>query len=118
MLRLTSNPISKSKKLSILTRSTTSNERYISHPVLASGQWAKIRVPASGVYQITQSLIQKAGFTDISKVKIYGYGGALQPELLTDNYIRSTDDLKEVMTCNIGGKKLFYAKGPVDFPSA
>jgi len=117
MLRLTSNPISKSKKLSILTRSTTSNERYISHSVLASGQWAKIRVPASGVYQITQSLIQKAGFTDISKVKIYGYGGALQPELLTDNYIRSTDDLKEVMTCNIGGKKLFYAKGPVSWTS-
>lgn len=117
MLRLNSSPISNSKSLLIKTRSEDSNERYSSHSVLASGQWAKIRVPASGIYQLTPSLIQKAGFTDISKVKVYGYGGALQPELLTDEYIRSTDDLKEVTTCSIGGKKLFYAKGPISWNS-
>lgn len=115
MLRLVPTPISKVNNVSIKTRSSESNNRYVSHSVLATGKWAKIRVPASGIYQLTTSFIQEAGFTDISKVKVYGYGGALQPELLTDDYIRSTDDLKEVATCNIADKKLFYAKGPISW---
>ena len=85
--------------------------------VLATGRWAKIRVPESGVYQLTSDLIRKAGFTDVSKVKIYGYGGALQPERLTAEYLSETDDLKEVPTCNVGGRRLFYAVGPVSWNS-
>ena len=87
--------------------------RYADHSVLASGRWAKIRVPSSGIYQLTNDLILRAGFTDISKVKIYGYGGALQPEMLTGDYLASTDDLKEVPVCVADGKRLFYAVGPV-----
>ena len=88
-------------------------DRYASHSVLATGRWAKIRVPSTGVYQLTSDLIRKAGFTDINKVKIYGYGGAMQPERLTGDYLTETDDLKEVPTCYVGGRRFFYAKGPV-----
>ena len=87
--------------------------RYAEHSVLREGNWAKIRVPESGFYQLTDALIKKAGFSHPSRIKIYGYGGALQPEKLTGDYLTSTDDLKEVPTCHIGGKRVFYATGPV-----
>ena len=90
------------------------DRRYASHSVLASGRWAKIRVAETGVHQLTDNLIRQAGFTDPSRVKIYGYGGALQPELLTGDYLTATDDLKEVPTCSVGGRRLFFAQGIVD----
>ena len=82
------------------------SERYADHSVLASGQWAKIQVPETGIYQLTDAVIKQAGFSNPSKVRIYGYGGAVQPEKLTSDYLASTDDLKEVATCTIGGRRL------------
>ena len=87
--------------------------RYADHSVLSSGNWVKIRVSNSGFHQLTNELLLEAGFSDPSKVKVYGYGGAMQPERLTASYITETDDLKEVPTCNIGGRRIFYAVGPV-----
>lgn len=92
-------------------------DRYAAHSVLANGRWAKISVPASGVYQLTDALIRQAGFSDLQKVKVYGYGGNLQPEVLDADYIATHDDLKEVPTCNIGGHRVFYAEGPVTWDS-
>jgi len=97
---------------------TEASARYADHSVLASGTWAKIRVPESGIYQLTETLIKQAGFTDINKVKIYGYGGELQPEKLDGDYLADTDDLKELATCTVNGRRLFYAKGPVSWESA
>ena len=92
-------------------------DRYASHSVLASGRWVKIRVPASGIYQLSSSLVRQAGFSDINKVKIYGYGGNLQDEVLNGNTLKALDDLPEVEQCIVGGKHLFYAKGPVSWSS-
>ena len=99
----------------MMTLGTTAKAegRYAEHSVLREGNWAKIRVPESGFYQLSDALIKKAGFSNPSKVKIYGYGGALQPEKLTGDYLTATDDLKEVPTCTIDGKRVFYATGPV-----
>ena len=91
--------------------------RYADHSVLASGSWAKIRVPETGVYHLSDAVIRQAGFSDPSRVKIYGYGGALQPEVLTGDYLTETDDLKEVPTCTVGGRRLFYGVGPVGWAS-
>ncbi len=55
---------------------------YADHSVLAWGRWAKIRVSESGVHQLTDAVVRKAGFSNINKVKIYGYGGNLQNEAL------------------------------------
>ena len=85
--------------------------------VLASGQWAKISVPATGIYQITEALVRQCGFSNINKVKIYGYGGALQPDRLERSYLEATDDLPEVATCTVGGRRLFHAVGPVGWSS-
>ena len=112
-------------KLNIQSRSANkaktraaSGKRYADHSVLQSGKWVKIRIPDNGFYQLTNTLIKKAGFSDLSKVKIYGYGGALQPESLTGDYLAETDDLKEVPTCTVGSKRIFYGVGPVVWDSA
>lgn len=76
-------------------------DRYAAHSVLATGRWAKIRVPSTGIYELTETLIRRAGFTDVSRVKVYGYGGALQEVVLSGDYLTEYDDLKEVPTCTV-----------------
>ena len=99
-------------------RATSGSQRYAAHSVLASGRWARISIPETGIYQISNELIEEAGFSDPSKVKVYGYGGALQPEQLNGAYLTSTDDLKEVPTCTINGHRVFFGIGPVNWDSS
>ncbi len=91
--------------------------------VLASGDWFKIGVQSSSVYKIDKSFIQSFGVDvstiDLDKVKIYGNGGALLPEIISKPRI---DDLAEnaiwVNDANNNNKWdnddyiLFYAVGP------
>ena len=100
-----------------LAKNSSAAERYAANSILATGKWAKIRVPSSGIYQITESLIRKAGFSSLSKIKIYGYGGNLQAERLDGNTLKELDDLKEVTTYDRGKSRLFYARGPVSWSS-
>lgn len=111
---LKSSPVSKAKAKRLASPKA---ERYAEHSVLSQGKWAKIRVSDSGIHQLTASTIKSAGFSDLSKVRIYGYGGYLVPEVLTEEYLRDYDDLKEIPTCTVGDKKLFYAKGSVYWDS-
>ncbi len=99
-------------KKSVCRRAADGN-RYADHSVLQEGTWVKICIPQTGIYQLSNDLLQKAGFANSSKVKIYGYGGGLQPEKLTADYLTQTDDLQEVPTCHVGGRRLFHATGPV-----
>jgi len=124
MLRLTAvavNKTSSSKKLMASSKANVtraaSSSTYASSSVLSSGNWVKIYVSNSGVHQITADLVKKAGFSSIDSVKIYGYGGARQQEVLTQDYLASTDDLLEVPQCVVGGRHLFYAQGPVSWES-
>ena len=119
MLKVEAKPLKRTQRKTLaVTRATPKAARYANNSVLATGRWAKIRVPASGVYQITESLIRQAGFNDMNKVKVYGYGGNLQNERLEGAELQAKDDLKEVATCFVGGKRLFYAKGPVSWENA
>ena len=104
-------------RLQAKQRARAASDRYAENSILREGTWAKIRVPSTGFYQLSNDFIRQAGFSDPAKVKIYGYGGALQPELLTASYLESTDDLKELPTCTINGKRLFYGVGPVSWSS-
>lgn len=96
-------------------KAASAADRYAQNSVLRQGRWAKIRVPATGIYELTSAVVRKAGFTDASKVSIYGYGGNMQDEVLSEENLIAYDDLKEVPTCNVDGKRLFYAKGPVSW---
>ncbi len=103
--------------LIVLGATAKAQGRYAEHSVLREGSWAKIRVTKSGFHVLTDALIQKAGFSNPDRVKVYGYGGALQPEQLTGDYLTATDDLQEVPTTTINGKRIFYAVGPVNWAS-
>ena len=102
---------------SAIAQSETPDTRYASHSVLAEGRWVKIRIPETGLYQITDSVAQLAGFTDAAHVSVWGYGGALQPDLLSESYLISTDDLKEQPSFYYNGRRLFYGVGPVNWTS-
>ncbi len=113
MLKIEAKAAKKSKSM----RKTEEMPVYADNSVLAQGRWAKIRVSETGIHELTEDVIKRAGFTNINKVKIYGYGGNLQPETIRKTYLQQTDDLKEVEQCIIGGRHLFYAKGPVSWNS-
>lgn len=88
--------------------SLSTPQRYAKNSVLSSGKWVKIRVAESGIYQMSADWLKSAGFNDISKVKLYGYGGLMQDSILGDNMI---DDLSEVPLYRRNGNVLFYAEG-------
>ena len=117
MLKVESSAINKTKAKSsvAITRATVPSSRYATSSVLSSGRWAKIRIASSGVFQLTDALIRKAGFSDISKIHVYGYGGNLQNEILNEEDLVAHDDLKEVPLCKINGKILFYGRGSVSW---
>lgn len=98
-------------------RAATPAERYAAHSILAEGSWAKISVAESGYHALTESVIRKAGFKNLANVRIYGYGGNLQPESLSPEYIIAHDDLQEVPSVMEGGRRVFYAEGPVSWSS-
>lgn len=85
---------------------------------LATGKWVKISVPETGIYELTDSLLLAAGFAEPDSVKVYGYGGALQPEALSAAYLAETDDLPQVPLYSVGGRRLFHAQGPVSWEKA
>ncbi len=120
MLRITSVPkpsVSRAKSASPHRQSPVA-QRYTETSVLSTGNWAKIRVSKSGIHQLTDAVIKRAGFSSLDKVKIYGYGGALQNEKLVGEELEALDDLKEVPTCTVDGRRLFYAQGPVTWNSS
>ena len=83
---------------------------YRSVSALAEGRWVKIKVTESGMYQIPASTLRQWGFTDPSKVRVYGYGGAPISDILTSStYI---DDLPRTASETTARGLVFYAQGP------
>lgn len=78
---------------------------------LATGRWYRISVGQSGVYTLRPATLRRMGFTDPSRVRVFGYGGARIPDALTAaNY---TDDLPQApMTRDTDGSLIFFAQGP------
>ncbi len=79
---------------------------------LATGKWVKVAVNESGIYQITASDASKWGLGDLSRVRVFGYGGAPMNDTL-----RSTipDDLPQVPVLRTGDRILFYAQGALSW---
>lgn len=83
---------------------------YKDNSVLSQGKWVKISVPKSGIYKVTNSDLQKWGFSDPSKVNIYGYGGKRLSDVL--NQSSFIDDLPIVQSIKSDNSIIFYAQGP------
>lgn len=100
-----------SSRWNAATRSV--GERYAPTSVLAQGRWVKIRVSEEGVYQLTRSALSGMGFSNPDNVRLYGYGGYVQNEVIdADN---DYDDLEEVPLYKTASGWLFYANGLVSW---
>ena len=99
----------KVRPLRAVTRAESS-QGYAENSVLSSGKWVKIKVTDTGVYQITNNELSRMGFSDPSKVRLYGYGGNILPE---DLRLVKIDDLQQVPLWREASSVLFYAKGTI-----
>lgn len=86
--------------------------RYATTSRLNTGTWVKIDIAQTGMYQITYDELQAMGFSNPANVRLYGYGGHMQSELLNGAV---ADDLTPVPVQRFGNKMVFYGCGPVQF---
>lgn len=91
------------------------SSRYKSHSVLSTGKWVKIRVEKEGIYQLSKSFLATMGFNNLSRVKVYGYGGRVQNHVINyGTYINNDyDDLEEIPLYRRNNDLLFFAEGCV-----
>ena len=85
---------------------------YATTSKLASGKWVKISIPENGVYEITYDELLEMGFSDPTRVSVYGSGGAKISEVLNGN---APDDLNRVPFIRSNNKIIFYGCGPISF---
>ncbi len=85
-------------------------EKYAAESVLAQGTWVKISVTETGMHQISHTTLRQWGFSQPDKVRIYGYGGNILPERLSED---DPDDLPQVPVYRGRNKIMFYAQGTV-----
>lgn len=80
--------------------------------VLASGNWVKINISETGIYEIPYSQLREMGFDDPSKVSIFGKGGVSLPiNFISGNTRVMTDDLTQTSVWHYDNKLYFYGRG-------
>ncbi len=92
---------------------------YSENSILASGEWYKIRIPASGIYRLTYNELAGMGMSNLSDLRIYGNGGwqlpfmnsESRPDDLLENAIHMEKGSDGIF--NSGDYILFYGEGPV-----
>ncbi|WP_129021992.1 type IX secretion system sortase PorU [Edaphocola flava] len=94
---------------------------YAGHSVLATGNWYKIAASQRGVFKIDYAFLQSLGINPATvnpnNIRLYGNGGTVIPEAVTDG---APDDLVEnAIEVHSSGSTfgpndyvLFYANGP------
>lgn len=93
-----------------LVASAFDTDAYASESVLTSGRWVKVSVAKSGLYCVTNEELRRYGFSDPSKVNVYGYGGQrISDALSRSQYI---DDLPLLQSAHTDRGVVFYALGP------
>ena len=96
------------KKTPVIATQATAFTRTatVDNSVLSAGRFVKIRIPDTGVYQLTNAELRRMGFNDPEKVRIYGYGGYLLSNRFANH---PCDDLPEVPIHRTANGLLFYA---------
>ncbi len=81
---------------------------YSANSKLSSGHWVKVKVTNIGMQEISYTQLKELGFSDPSKVCVYGYGGTM----LTTNTFESTfpDDLPAQPVYYGEDKIIFYGE--------
>ena len=74
----------------LLPASAAPAEHYAASSVLSQGKWARVKVSASGMHLVTDADMRSLGFSDPSKVRVYGTGGQAVDDCLNAS---TPDDL-------------------------
>lgn len=105
----------------VFATAANAQQSYVSHSVLANGNWYKIAATSQGVYKIDVAFLNKLGINtnnlSSSSIQLFGNGGGMLNE---NNAVTRQDDLFEnAIEMNDGGDGifnnndyfLFYAEG-------
>ena len=93
-----------------LTSSALEANHFAQSSRLAQGNWVKIAVSQTGIYEIDRQQLAEMGFNDPTRIKVYGYGGKMLSDVL-DNSL--PDDLQQVPALRLDDKICFYGVGDV-----
>ena len=91
------------------TRADDVRGRWADRSVLADGKWVKLSLKDDGIYHLTTAQLRSMGFSNTKNIRVYGYGGHLQPELIQAD--TDPDDLTEVALLPVDDGYLFHANG-------
>lgn len=89
-------------------------EHYASGSVLSSGRWVRVSVKTTGMHVVTDTELRKMGFTDPSKVRVYGRGGRQGRDGYTE---RTPDDLPLQPSVRTSKGIVFFATDHVSWES-
>lgn len=98
--------------LGTLTANAVRPEHYAAHSVLSQGRWATVQVTQTGMTLITDVQLRSLGFTDPSKVRIYGSGGAMVPDDLNESVV---DDLPLLPSVRTSRGVVFFARNHISW---
>ncbi|MDE5653040.1 MAG: hypothetical protein K2I48_06185 [Muribaculaceae bacterium] len=85
---------------------------YAASSRLAQGNWVKIKIEEEGMQFISTATLRNLGFSDPTKVRVYGLGGRPLPATLT---AANADDLPIVASTANSRGLYFYGYGSVDW---
>ncbi|MEY3541461.1 MAG: type secretion system sortase PorU [Bacteroidota bacterium] len=103
-----------------LTPFARGQKNYATSSILSSGKWIKVATDQQGVFKVTGSFLNQAGFAypiSSSSIRLFGHGGAVLPE---SNSAQTVDDLTALQIEVVDGGDgvfekddyfLFYAPG-------
>lgn len=87
-----------------------STDAFTQSSALSSGRWVRVEVKETGMHLISTSDLRAMGFSDPSRVGVFGYGGARISDVLTAD--RVIDDLPRVASVVTPRGVAFFASGP------
>lgn len=95
---------------SLLTATALPTSHFATSSKLAAGRWVKIRITEPGMQQITYDQLRQWGFSDPSKVYVFGFSTI---NLASNNFTDDLpDDLPAVKIHRVPGEKIvFYSEG-------
>lgn len=101
-------PIPHARKVAARQADETT-QRWASSSVLGSGKWVKIQLTDDGIYHLTNSQLRAMGFSNPQNIRVYGYGGHQQDEIIHAD--TDWDDLPPVSLLPVADGYLFHANG-------
>lgn len=80
-------------------------DHYAANSVLSEGRWMKVRINETGMQLISNADLKALGFSDPSKVNVYGTGGRMVREALTSDM---PDDLPLIESVHTSRGIIFF----------